>query len=991
MTSAITTRDARKTMAPSYLEDACYARRVTDERVKGTQFGVGPVTPTSPRHGAVVARPSPRPVALISNDHVTTATEPVLAGTDLAPGTRVQQYELIREVGRGGMGVVYAARDLTLGRRVAMKFLRHTDREVLDRFLIEARATAQCNHDNIVIIYEVDEYAGMPYMVLEFLEGKSFRDFMGPFGQGEPMPVSRVVELVLPVARALARAAELGIVHRDLKPENVIVTQNGQVKVLDFGIAKALGTPNVRPHLASQSGDADLTLTREGAMIGTLPYMSPEQMGMDHIDHRSDLFSLGMIMFEMLAGRHAVEPLTADALTQNLLVAAPMRSLRTLLPDAPPDLIRLVDECLRKRKYERLGNAAELARRLEQLLPGRKTRTLGEGESPFPGLTPFQEGDADRFFGRSRDVSRMVARVRELPLTGVVGPSGVGKSSFIRAGVGPALKASGDHWDVITLRPGRQPITALATVVERYTTRSKGPAPAEPVDHDRLVDRLRTEPGYLGSLLRTRALSSRGNLLLFVDQFEELYTLVTDPAERRAFTAALAAVADDTGSPMRVVVSMRSDFLDRVGEDQRFLEELSRGLVFLSVPDREGLKEALQQPLDMVGYQFETPEMIEDMLYALEGTPGALPLLQFTAARLWDERDRDKKLLTAAHYLEVGGITGALATHADEVVRGMNANAQRLTQKIFRQLVTPERTRAIVELADIYALADDKAEISRVLDLLVGARLLVVQKRDGTGSGTVEIVHESMTTSWPTLRRWLDEDQEDTAFLVEIAAAAKQWHAKGRPPGLLWRGEAMEEARRWYTSRPRQLVAREQAFLDAVLAHARRAKRRRSVLLASTITLLTLVAAGASIAYLRVRAAEERATDQADRATRALVQLQAEERARMTAEGDARDAEERKRKAEEAERLKAMDLALSKEELIKKNLELDAKNAELVGLVAEAKAAREKAEQASRKAESAAAEEKRLKSELQIKLDDEKARVKKLEDEMKKISTQLKE
>ena len=143
------------------------------------------------------------------------------------PGTRIQQYELIRELGRGGMGVVYAARDTKLGRRVAMKFLRDVDREVVDRFLVEARATAQCNHDNIVIIHEVDEHDGMPYMVLELLEGKTLRELMGRSDGGKRMPPSRVVELMLPVARALARAHELGIVHRDLKPENVLVTTRG--------------------------------------------------------------------------------------------------------------------------------------------------------------------------------------------------------------------------------------------------------------------------------------------------------------------------------------------------------------------------------------------------------------------------------------------------------------------------------------------------------------------------------------------------------------------------------------------------------------------------------------------------------------------------------------------------------------------------------------------------------------------------------------------
>jgi hypothetical protein len=405
----------------------------------------------------------------------------------------------------------------------------------------------------------------------------------------------------------------------------VLVT-SGQVKVLDFGIAKALGA-RAAPRAPRGS--------------------------------HSDLSSM------------TISP-------------APLRSIRSVLPDLSEALARIVDECLRKRKAERIASAQELVDRREAAMPQRGGRKLVEGESPFPGLTSFQEADAERFFGRGRDVVRMVARVRELPLTGIVGPSGVGKSSFMRASVGPALKASGENWDVISLRPGRQPLAALASIVERFTTRAIGRAPSEPTDHKQLVERLRSEPGYLGSLLRTRAAATRMSLLLFVDQFEELYTLVPDAAERRAFTAALAAIADDNAAPLRVVVSMRSDFLDRVGEDPRFMEELSRGLVFLSAPDRTGLREALEQPLELVGYRFETPQMLDEMLAALEGTPGALPLLQFAAAKLWDARDRERRMLTLDSFRAIGGISGALAAHADDVVRNQSAMEQVLTQKIPR-------------------------------------------------------------------------------------------------------------------------------------------------------------------------------------------------------------------------------------------------------------------------------------------------------------------
>jgi serine/threonine protein kinase len=865
----------------------------------GTRIG----TPRPARPSAApAAEPHPPPArheAPVEDAFTQPAQSPGIAG--LVPGMRIHQYELIRELGRGGMGVVFAARDTKLGRRVAMKFLHAPTREVTERFLTEARATAQCQHDNIVIIHAVDEHAGMPYMVLEFLEGQPLRAIMGPFGEGVKLPGTRTIELALPIARALARAHELGIVHRDLKPENVVVTHAGQVKVLDFGIAKALAErrPASRPSASERDSlrsIAPLDLTQEGAMVGTLPYMSPEQMGIDAVDHRADIWALGIMLFEMLAGRHPVEPLTSDALLANGTSATPLPSLAKVAPELPHELVQLVDSCLRKAKAERADDARELARKLEELLPDRRGRALAEGESPYPGLTAFQETDADRFFGRSRDVGRMVARIRELPLTGIVGPSGVGKSSFIRAGVGPALKA-GERWEIVTLRPGRQPLAALASVIERLSTAGGVQTAVEYAAHRDVVRQLRSEPGLVGEKLRARAHQIGGHLLLFVDQLEELYTLVPDPAERQAFTAALAGAADDTAAPVRVVVSMRSDFVDRVGEDPRFLEELSRGLAFLSPPDRQGLRDAIVQPIELVGYRFESDQMVEDMLHALDGMPGALPLLQFAAAKLWDARDRTRMLLTGDSYLAIGGISGALATHADEVVAQMNASAQKLAQRIFRRLVTPERTRAILELADLHDLAPDRGEVARVIDQLVAARLLVVQTRADAGGGSVELVHESLIERWPTLRRWLDEDQEDAAFLAQLAAAAKQWDAKGRPSGLLWRGDAMEEARLWYTQRPRELAERDQAFLDAVLALARRKRRQRTVVLATVLAVLGLVAAGASVAFVLVRGAERDARAALAQAKRAEAQRKEAEAAIKRARDDFDDAEAAKDKA----------------------------------------------------------------------------------------------
>ena len=159
-----------------------------------------------------------------------------VGGNDLTVGMQFHQYELIRELGRGGMGVVFLARDTRLGRRVAIKFLHSASAEITQRFLVEARTTAQCSHENIVVIHEVGEYRGIPYMVLEYLQGQPLSHVIG----GQRISPTRAVELIVPVVRALQCAHERNIVHRDLKPDNIFVTDSGTVKVLDFGIAKVL-------------------------------------------------------------------------------------------------------------------------------------------------------------------------------------------------------------------------------------------------------------------------------------------------------------------------------------------------------------------------------------------------------------------------------------------------------------------------------------------------------------------------------------------------------------------------------------------------------------------------------------------------------------------------------------------------------------------------------------------------------------------------------
>ncbi|WP_414640823.1 serine/threonine-protein kinase [Archangium sp.] len=894
-----------------------------------------------------------------------------MEGHGLKPGTRIQHYELIRELGSGGMGTVFLARDTRLGRRVAIKFLHTQDADVTRRFILEARTTARCSHENIVIIYEVGESQAGPFMVLEFLEGQPLMKVMGK----QRLPPSRAVELMVPVVRALACAHEQGIVHRDLKPENIVVTNAGAIKVLDFGIAKVLqgDEPNEgliaqghgKPHLpsAAELGEDVSNLTRRGAIMGTMAYMAPEQWGIGvPIDHRADIWAVGIMLFRMIAGKHPLDPLRGPQLMVTGILDEPMPRLQSVVPDVPPDLAAVIDRCLLKVKDQRFPDAHTLLKALEPFLPGRYSRELRIDESPYAGLSSFQEADADRFFGRTREIAALVNRISDRPLLAVVGPSGTGKSSFVRAGLVPVLKRSGTAWESLVIRPGRNPLAALANIVAPLVS-SSTTVEEDIAEQQRLVERLQAEPGYVGSLLRSRARRERRKILLFIDQFEELYTLVPDVRERLAFTACLSGIADDATSPIRVILSIRSDFLDRVPEDEQFMGELSQGLYFLTAPNRDGLRDALVQPAEMAGYQFESPAMVDNMLEHLDASQGALPLLQFAATQLWESRDTKNKLLTESAYQSIGGIAGALATHADSVLASMSNAERTLVRAVFLRLVTPERTRAIVSVDELRELTKDSGEMSRLIDHLVQARLLVVQTGGGATGATVELVHESLLHSWPTLKRWLDEGQEDAGFLEQLRNAARQWQAKNFDNNLLWRGEMVEEALRFQRRFRGELPQLQQDYLTSVFAQAKKGRRLRKALLFGGTTFLGLLVIAAAVALVVISNAQREAQRQAE------VALKAEAVAR-TAEQTARSAEvEAKQRlaevqAKELERQKAQQAAeAANAQVALANQELLSKNDELLLALKRAQEAQLRAKGAKRRAESSAREARQAKEE----------------------------
>jgi serine/threonine protein kinase len=834
---------------------------------------------------------SPRVVAAMTAtgvlDQLSTRPPPVIAvGTDPGvlpadarpPGSRLGQYELVRQIGRGGMGTVHLARDLRLGRLVALKLLSRLGHQDNERFLTEARVTARCNHDNIVVIHDVGEHDGQPYMVFEYVAGQTLRTWLDDRTQRSsdgvtPIEPSLAASLMVPVARALAYAHDMGIVHRDLKPANIMLTDAGTIKVLDFGIAKLVvgdDPGSVAFHLP--------LVSEPGVIMGTLPYMSPEQLEGAPVDHRTDLWAVGIMLYQMVTGAHPVIHDGANlqrALIDIASLDVAMPGVEVRRSDLGP-LAGIIDRCLLKDREHRTRDAHVLLEELEVIAAGRRVAVLRDDGNPFAGLAAFQETDADRFYGRSREIGAVVARLRSSPLIALAGPSGVGKSSLVRAGVIPALKRSGEGWDTFIVRPGRSPLASLCSILLDLASSNTAPIAAGAAGPDDLTAGLRVAPGQLGAALRAHAHSKRRRVLVFVDQFEELYTLCSSSGERAAFLACLDGVADDAGSPLRVLVSIRSDFLDRLAECRDLADRVSHGLMFVPPLDRDGLRDALIRPVEAADCRYEDRGMVDEMLDAVAAAPGSLPLLQFAAARLWTERDRDRRLLTRASYAAMGGIAGTLAGHADHVLGAIPAPERALVRSIFERMVTPERTRAVVSLSELRELPGNPDDIERLIYRLVDARLLVVEARVG-GERAAELVHESLIGGWPTLNRWLDENRDDAAFLSRLRTAAAEWQASDHDEGVLWRGEPARQAVAWLAHYRGELGRRERAYLDAVHDIATRTERRRRLVrrqvIAAAVAVPVILLAVASVSLVRITRAERKARETADKLSTQTAEL----------------------------------------------------------------------------------------------------------------------
>ena len=780
----------------------------------------------------------------------------------LSSGTMVDHYRVNRAIGRGGMGEVYLARDTVLGRKVALKMVQTGvlgSETAMAQFLLEAKATAQFNHPHIVTLYGAGEYNGRPYAALEYLEGQNLRERMNE----ERLGLLETLRIGLAIAEALQEAHARRILHRDLKPENILLPRDGRPRVLDFGLAKIVhpdavneaDTLNLQRETFQIIGTKEMLETHEGAIRGTPMYMAPEQWTERECTGATDLWALGVILYELVSGGTPFDAPTVLALCAEVCA----NETAPRLPDAeklPEPLVSLVARCLAKSQEER-PTAEEAADTLRRLI--YQDRAPMEVErSPFRGLLPLTERHSDRFFGREEEVAEFLERLRTEPMLPVVGPSGVGKSSFVQAGVIPRLKEQG-AWVVLSLRPGRAPFEALVTRLARTpTARTTAGAvtpsqqesrfktadvtlPAEILEKERTCLReLEEEPGRLALHLQRVAEQENARVLLFIDQLEELFTLVDDAPTRERFMTAITRAADDPEGPVRVVFTLRDDFLSKVASGASGRQALSRITVLRGLSG-EALTEILNNLIATTSYKYDDPALVNRMVAEVAGEPAALPLLQFAGQMLWERRDRKGRRLEKRVYEEIGGVVGALAHHAEGIMDGLSPEEIRIARHIFLRLVTEEFTKRVVQRSRLLHGLPDRAR--DVLGKLVETRAITIRKgrRDQKGDAEVELVHEALIRAWGRLARWIEESRDDIGFLTEIGTAADLWERRGRRAEEVWQGEALYDALR-KSERMSIVPETVHRFLTAGQRREKRRTRKRRLFVSGAFAVLLLVA-----------------------------------------------------------------------------------------------------------------------------------------------------
>jgi tetratricopeptide (TPR) repeat protein/energy-coupling factor transporter ATP-binding protein EcfA2 len=455
---------------------------------------------------------------------------------------------------------------------------------------------------------------------------------------------------------------------------------------------------------------------------------------------------------------------------------------------------------------------------------------------PYRGLLHFREEDAPFFFGREATIDKLKAAVQRQPLVAVIGASGCGKSSIVRAGLVPRLRNERrTTWETVVLVPTDQPLRALAMALVPLLEPTMGE-----------VDRL-TEVAKLAEHLRSGAISlcdiverilaqqsGTDRLLIVVDQFEELYTLTSNEEARRRFLDEILAASSPGGSKANITLTLRGDFVNRAFADRQLSDRLQDAQINLGPMTREELERAIRKPADKIHLEFESG-LVWRILDAVGSEPGNLPLLEFVLKELWEKRHG--QILLNQTYDAIGGVQGAVATKADELFKGLSSAEQKMLQRVFLRIVRPSENG--VDTCRRAAFTELPSEGAELVGKLANERLLVTNL--SAGRQMVEVAHEALISNWGRLRGWVNEDREFLLWRVRLNGLRIEWERVGKSETALLRGQVFHEAQRWYDQRNQDLSDRERKLISASRELRLRERRRRTIVLATAATTVLIL------------------------------------------------------------------------------------------------------------------------------------------------------
>jgi len=751
--------------------------------------------------------------------------------SDLA-GQTIKGYELEKLVGQGGFGAVYKAQQPAIRREVAIKVILPefvNDPDFIRRFEAEAQLVAHLESLHIVPLYDFWRDQNGAFLVMRWLRGGTLQQVL----ENGHWPLNDVARVVDQIASALEVAHRNGVIHRDLKPANILLDEDKNCYLADFGIAKDLDQ------------FTEYSKQEEQGMMGSPDYISPEQIKMEEVSPQTDIYSFGLMLYKLLTGRKPFAGSDLSTLISKHLMEE-LPHLSEVRPDLPVDLNYVIQKATEKEPSDRYNSAVALAQSFREALKntgetalaeldhrtkpafdlaelGLSTQKLDslaelelEPENPYKGLRAFQEADADDFFGRDDLIDSLVARMRgdgvQSRFLAVVGPSGSGKSSVVKAGLIPRIRRGAlqdsENWFIVEKVPGQYPMEELEAALLRIAVNP--PASL-------LQQLMENERGLVRAIKRILP-DDDSELVILIDQFEEIFTLMDNEEERRLFLNSIYEAVNDANSRVRIIVTLRADFYDRPLNYPDF-GEMMRDCTSIVIPlTSKDLRDAIVLPAEANHLELEIG-LIEAIIADIADEPGALPLLQYAMTELFERRDG--RWLTVDAYNDIGGAMGALTRRATDIYNTLDTKKQAIVRQMFLRLVTlgegSEDTRRRVLISELFSMDVDADIIQDILDEFSKYRLLTFDRDPITRNPTVEVAHEALIRQWQLLRSWLDANRDGLRIQRRVQLASTEWQNMGRDNSFLASGMRLAQFDEWLSSTELAVTTFEREYIERSL------------------------------------------------------------------------------------------------------------------------------------------------------------------------------